>query len=154
MVLLDRRPPTIAGDEKNLAWGRYRDLLEKKEEAAKPQTLSVRQCFDYYLEHAGGFKPNSLRNRRQTFDHFCAEAKVGKLPHPHLTVNHLEAWVKTHREWSLSTRRTHVNAVMAAFNHCVKRNKIKENPIYGIEKPRWERRKRIIGADAQQILYD
>jgi integrase len=142
------------GPKKNLAWGKYRKLLEDKERLTKSKAWTVRECFDYYLEHAAGFEANTLRNRKQTLDNFCAEAKVGRLPHMDLTVDHVEAWAKTHSEWSPSTRRTHLNSVMAAFNHCVKRKKIRENPIHGLEKPRWERRKEVIGADDERKVYD
>jgi len=144
-----------------VAEGKYRELLtdwERRKEEAKeslsPKFLTVRQSLDYYLEHAAGFEPNTLRNREQTFENFCTEAKVGELPHTDLTADHLEAWVKGHTEWSLSTRRSHINAIMAAFNYCWKRKKIAVNPIHGIEKPRWERRKVVISRDDQQTLYE
>jgi integrase len=149
---IDGRQKSL-GKKKQAAWTRYRELLADRSKLERGR-WSVRQCLDYYLEHAAGFEQNTLRNRKQTFDNFCAEARVGNLSHVDLTVDHLEAWVKTHPEWSLSTRRTHINAIMAAFNHCVKRKKIGENPIHGIEKPRWERRKAIISADDQQTIYD
>ncbi len=72
------------GPKKNLAWGRYRELLEKKEAAARTTALSVRQCFDYYLEHAAGFEPNTLRNRQQTFEAFLhrGEGRQTSPPRP------------------------------------------------------------------------
>ncbi|HEY2157155.1 MAG TPA: tyrosine-type recombinase/integrase [Isosphaeraceae bacterium] len=141
------------GKKKQAAWAKYRELLSDRKKLERGR-WSVRECLDYYLEHAAGFEPNTLRNRRQTFDAFCAEARVSKLPAADLTIDHVEAWVKSHSEWSLSTRRSHINAVTAAFNHCVKRKKIRENPVKGIEKPRWERRKEIISSDDQQAIYD
>jgi integrase len=141
------------GKKKQAAWAKYRELLSDRSKMERCQ-LSVRECLDYYLEHAQGFEANTIRNRTQTFALFCAESKTGKISHDQLTVDHLEAWVKTHPDWSLSTRRSHINAIMAAFNHCVKRKKIKENPIHGIEKPRWERRKTIISTDDQAAIYD
>jgi integrase len=141
------------GKKKQAAWAKYRELLADRSKMERGQ-WTVRDCLDYYLEHAAGFEPNTLRNREQTFEKFSSEAKVAKLPCTDLTIDHLEAWVKTHSEWSQSTRRSHINAIMAAFNHCVKRKKIKENPIHGIEKPRWERRKEIISQDDQQTIYN
>jgi len=142
------------GPKKNLAWGKYRELLERKEQLAKSTIWTVRHCFNFYLEHAAGYEPNTLRNRAQTFEKFCTEVGVSKLPHANLTADHLEAWAKKHLDWSLSTRRSHINAIMAAFNFCVKRRTIKENPIHGIEKPRWERRKTVISREDQQTVYE
>jgi integrase/recombinase XerC len=142
------------GPKKALAWRKYRALLETKERQAQSGAWSVRECLDYYLEHAAGFEPNTLRNRKLTFDAFCAEAKVGRLRHAELSVDHLDSWVKSHAEWSASTRRSHINAIMAAFNHCVRRRKIAQNPIHGVEKPRWERRKEVIDADDERKVYE
>ena len=49
-------------------------------------------------------------------------------------------------------RRSAINYVMAAFNYCVKRKKIAENPIHGIEKPAWERRKDVIRPEVGFLL--
>jgi integrase len=142
------------GPKKQLAWGKYRELLEEKKEAARSQDWTVRQCFDYYLEHAASFKANTLRNRRQTLDRFCREAKVGGLPWRGLSVDHLESWLKLHADWSQSMRRSAINYVMAAFNHCVDRKKLAENPIHGLTKPRWERRREVISPEDERKVYE
>ena len=40
----------------------------------------------YDLEYAAGFKAATLRNRRQTFDNFCSQAKVSEIPRRELTL--------------------------------------------------------------------
>jgi integrase len=92
-------------------------------------------------------------HREQTLAAFIAEARVGDLPCPDLTVDHLEAWLRT-KKWSASTARTKINHVMAALNYCVRRKKILENPLHGVAKPRWERRRRVIDAEDERRIYD
>src|SRR5436189_215774 len=58
------------------------------------------------------------------------------------------------KPWSASTRRTYIDHVMSAFNYCVRRKKIKENPIHGIERPRSERRKQVISIDDERKVYE
>ena len=138
-----------------IAEGRYRELLKDweagKARAAAPWT--VRQCLDYYLEHAAAMKPNTYRNRKQAFDRLCDEAKVGPLPWDSLTSDHVEAWVKMH-DWSPSMRRSAINYVAAAFNYCKKRGKIAASPLLGIEKPPWKRRKEVMAAGDLKAVYD
>ena len=93
------------------------------------------------------------RNRRQALDRFCVEVKVGKLPYPNLTADHLESWVKR-QGWSPSMRRSAINYVTSAFNHCVKRRKISASPIHGVARPRWERRKAVISVADELRVYD
>ena len=119
--------------------------------ASAPWT--VRQCLDYYLEHAAGMKPNTLRNREQAFNRLCQEAKVDHLPWDAITADHVEAWIRTH-DWSASMRRSVINYVVAAFNYCMKRGKIAANPLQGIEKPRWQRRKDVMASEDLQAIYD
>jgi hypothetical protein len=69
------------GKKKRIADVRYRELLHTAAEGKKPERWAVRRCFDYYLEHTASMKPNTERNRRQTLDNFCNEAKVGGLPY-------------------------------------------------------------------------
>ncbi len=142
------------GKTRRAADARYRELLADREKLAARRPWTVRECFDHYLEHAATLKPNSFRNRRQALDRFCAEAVVGRLPYYDLTVDHLEAWVRRHPGWSASMRRTCIDHVMAAFNHCLKRKKIRENPVLGVEKPRWERRKAVLGAEDERKVHE
>ena len=140
-----------------IAEARYRLLLKdweaEKARAGKLTPWTVRECLDYYLEHAATMKPNTYRNRKQAFDRICEEAKVGKLPWDSLTADHVEAWSKMHA-WSASMRRSAINYVVAAFNYCQKRGKIAANPLVGIEKPRWQRRKNVMAAADLQAVYD
>ena len=69
------------------------------------------------------------------------------------TLDHLEAWVRR-QGWSPSMRRSAINYVMAAFNDCLKRKKVKENPIHGIQKPHWERRRQIISPEDERKIHD
>jgi integrase len=137
-----------------IAEGRYREMLKDWEagiaRASAPWT--VRQCLDYYLEHSAGMKPNTHRNREQTFARLCQEAKVGPLAWNSINADHIEAWVKMH-DWSASMRRSVINHVVAAFNYCKKRGKITANPLQGIEKPRWQRRKDVMASDDLQAIY-
>lgn len=141
------------GKTKRAAWDRYRDLVARRDELGGDKPWTVCQCFDHYLEHAATMKPNTYRNREQILGRFCLEAKVGKLVHHDLTADHLEAWVKS-REWSPSMRRSAINYVMSAFNYCLKRKKIAENPIHGVTRPRWERRKAVISGGDEQKIFD
>jgi integrase len=129
-------------------------LTDLAQDVTRPKAWTVRECFDHYLEHAATMKPNTLRNRQQILGRFCNGAEVGKMPTAELTVDHLEAWIRHHSDWSSSMRRSVINYVMAAFNFCVKRRKIDENPIHGISKPRWERRKEVISRDDEQSVYN
>src|SRR5262245_33454983 len=99
------------GKKKQAAWIKYRELLANRDKLTGRKAWTVRDCFDHYLEFAATLEPNSHRNRQQTLDAFCDEARVGALPYADLTVDHLEAWVKT-KDWSASTRRTKINYVM------------------------------------------
>lgn len=151
---IEGRLRSLGTKKPKIAEAKYREMLtdwnrQKAEErdSSAPRPLTVRQCFDYYLARAEGFEPNTLRNRKQTLANFCEEAKVGPLPHDRLTIDHLEDWAGKNPEWSSSTRRSYFNWIMAALNWCVRRKKIPANPIHGLEKPRWERRKRIITAE-------
>jgi site-specific recombinase XerD len=141
------------GKTKNHAWTKYRELVADREKLTARKAWTVGDCFAHYLEFAATLDPNSFRNRKQTLDAFCEEAKVGKLPFTDLTVDHLEAWAAT-KDWSSSTKRSKINHVMAAFNYCVKRKKISGNPIHGIAKPRWERRKEVIDMDDERQVYE
>ena len=149
---IDGRQKSL-GKMKRAAWDWYRALLADKGKANSGKVWTVRQCFDHYLEHAAAMKPNTYRNRRQALDRFCVEAKVGKLPYPDLTADHLESWVKR-QDWSPSMRRSAINYVTAAFNHCVKRKKISASPIHGVVRPRWERRKAVISVADELRVYD
>ncbi len=151
---IEGRQKSLGKDEKE-ARARYRKLLRQKAAlGGLDANWTVRRCLDHYLENASRFKANTLRNRQQLFDRFCSEAKVGKLRITDLTADHLEAWVAAHPGWSPSSRRTAINSIMAAINYCVKRKKIRENPISGVVRPKWERRKAVIGKDDERAVYD
>lgn len=159
---------SLKTDKPKVAKSRYQQLLtdwerqkkeaaRRKEEAERPKVWTVRECLDYYLAAAEGMKPNTHRNRKQTFDRFCKEAGVGTLRWHELTVEHLESWLDRHADWSASMRRSVINYVLAAFNHCVRRRKVTnvtENPLEGITKPRWERRREAISTDDERKVYE
>jgi integrase len=137
-----------------IAEGRYRELLKEWEalEGKPAAPWTVRQCLDYYLEFAAAMKPNSYRNREQTFNRFCDEAKVANLPWDSLTADHVEAWSKMHA-WSQSMRRSSMNYITTAFRYCLDRDKIAANPLKGIRKPRWQRRKVVMASGDLQAVY-
>ncbi len=139
------------GKKKRAAYDRYRDLLGEKEKPSGPWT--VRQCFDYYLEHASTLPGKAYKNRKAVFDRFCRDARVGGLPSADLTADHIEAWVKK-QSWAASTARCAMNYITSALNHCVKRGKIPSSPIKGLKKPRWERRKAVINKEDERAVYD
>jgi integrase len=98
-------------------------------------------------------KPNSYRNRMQAFDRLCQEASVGQLPWDSITPDHIEAWVRMH-DWSPWMRRSMMNYVTSAFAWCQDRGKIPSNPLKGIKKPRWQRRKQVMAPDDLKAVYD
>jgi integrase/recombinase XerC len=153
---IDGHLKSLRTKKPKIAEGRYRELLmdweAQKNHALKPDPWTVRQCLDYYLEFAKAMKPNSYRNRKQTFDRFCEEAKVGALPWDSLTADHIEAWSKLHG-WSPSMRRSSMNYITTAFRHCHDRGKIATNPIKGIQKPRWQRRKAVMASADLEAVF-
>lgn len=153
---IEGRLLSLGTDKPRLAEGVYRrkliDLQRERElerERSAPRPLTVRECFGLYLEHARSFKSGD-RDRRQVLEDFAAEA--GPLPHDELTVDRVEAWVARHPGWSRSTARTRIKHLVAAFNFCVRRRRIAANPLAGIAKPRWERRKVVMGGDDQAAI--
>jgi len=142
------------GKKKNAAWDRYRALIADRDAGKVTKDWTVRQCLDHYLEHAQSMKPNTYRNREQVFARFYEEAKVGDLPWRALTVDHLEAWLQLHPDWSASMRRSVINYIMAAFNYCVGRKKIGENPLHGVRKPRWERRRENLSPHDERKVFE
>src|SRR4051794_34662626 len=149
---IDGRQKSL-GKKKQAAQAKYRELIAARDRE-QGGTWTVRECFDHYLDHAASMKANTLRNRKMILNAFCDEGKVGKLHCQAVTVDHLEAWLKLKKDWSSSYRRTAINSVMAAFNYCVKRRKIRENPIHGIVKPRWERRKQVLRPEDERKIYE
>lgn len=140
-----------------IAEANYRAMLagweaerSKSAEPPAPVVLTARQCFDLYLGRAADFEANTLRVRKAALDDFARI--VGPLPHPEVTAEHLSQWLASHPNWSSSTRRGYINAVMAAFNHCVRRRRIAENPLEGVAKPRWERRSKVISTEDQAAI--
>lgn len=135
-----------------IAEGNYRELLKRKEQG-RTEVFTVRQAFDAYL--AGIENPETLKSRRKTLDRFCREAKVGPLPWHDLTADHLEAWMKRFA-WSPNMRRSVINRISAAFNHCRKRRLggVTDNPVSAVPKPTWRRRKVAMAPDTEQVVYD
>lgn len=147
---LRTKKPKIAEANYRTMLTTWKDEIARESEPVAPAIPTVRECFNFYLERAGDFEPNTVRNRRSLFDDFCSA--VGDMPCPKLTSDHLIRWMDSHPNWSSSTKRSHINSIMAAFNHCVRRRKIAENPLFGLVKPRWERRSKVISGEDQAVL--
>lgn len=147
---LRTKKPKVAEATYRTMLGEWKAEIARKSEPPAPTILTVRQCFDVYMERAGEFEPNTIRTRKATFDDVCSS--VGDLPYHQMTTDHLTRWMAKHPGWSSSTRRSAINAIMAAFNYCVRRKKIAENPLFGVVKPRWERRGKVISPEDQATL--
>lgn len=152
---------SLGTDKPQVARRKYQEMLtdwrearERERSASAPPPPTVRQCLDAYLEASKGLKGCGHPNRVKAFEDFCTATGAAPLPWDRLSVDLVEAWVDTHPDWSPSTRRTKVNHLVAAFNFCVRRKRIGENPIKGIERPPFRRRKEMIGTVDEKTLLD
>jgi integrase len=152
---------SLRTDKPRVAQANYQEKLKdfraaqgRTREAAAPAPLTVRECFDLYLEYAKRFDPATREARERILDAIAGQGGVGPLPHDLMTHDHLLGYLARNPDWSSSYLRLQINIATAAFNFCIKRKRIAANPLQGIEKPRWERRKQVISPADSDALRD
>jgi integrase len=131
------------GSDKVEAYERYRQLITQERPPENPAKVTVVELLDKFLAWSKQEHKPDTYDWYQRFIQSFAES-VGSLKVLRLKPNDVTRWLQSHKNWSSSTRRCAVIAVVCGLNWCVSEGLLEQNPIGKIKKPSPKRRERVL----------
>lgn len=141
------------GKDKKEATARFHELMAAKGDPETSGDDRVEDVIcDFILwckEHRADSTTGRYKELLVTFTDLYPDVTVGKMGPAYVT-----KWLQTQTTWNSTTKRNAMTAINRVFNWAVKNRGLKFNPVAGMEKPKAQRRAKVVADDDFDWLLD